>query len=133
MKNCFAMPFAAVITAAMLLMTSCSGAKTNKSADSENSDSSLSQNLKEDVEYEAFAPLKDLSVPAEFSHFSDHTQIGKSLYTVSGGAVYCLNIETGESSKLFETGASRISANCGVLYLLTRKAERLPRILKAEK
>lgn len=117
MKNIFARSFAAVILAAMLFITSCFGAKAGKSAYSESSGGSLAQTFNKAVEYEAFSPLKDLSVPDEFSRFSDYAQIEKSLYIVSGGAVYCLNIETGESSKLFETGASRISASGGVLYL----------------
>ncbi len=97
MKNFFARSFAAVILAAMLFITSCSGAKTGKSADSESSGGSLAQSFNKAVEYEAFSPLKDLSVPDEFSRFLDYAQIEKSLYIVSGGAVCCLNIETGES------------------------------------
>ena len=107
----------AIILSFLLLFTSCSGAKAGKSAVTEKSGGSLAQTFNKAVEYEAFSPLKDLSVPDEFSRFSDYAQIEKSLYIVSGGAVYCLNIETCESSKLFETGASQISANGGVLYL----------------
>ncbi len=44
-------------------------------------------------------------------------QVGKSLYILGGGAVHCLNTETGETAELFETSADFLDADGGGLAL----------------
>lgn len=107
----------------ILLLTSCSYKGSEITTDRKNSSvKSPSQPIAssisgKNVKYNAYTPAEGLAIPIPSSEILDVVQIEKTLYIVGDGAVYSLNTESGESSRLFETKAAEISASDNTLYL----------------
>ena len=68
------------------------------------------------VKYDAFTPAENISLPIESADIVDMLQIEKTLYFLTDGAVYTLNVETGTSGKLFDTDAAMFACYGDTLY-----------------
>lgn len=68
------------------------------------------------VKYDGFTPAEGLALPVSSDEITDMTQIEKRLYFLTDGAVYALDIESGESGKLLDTDAEMFAAHGGSLY-----------------
>lgn len=68
------------------------------------------------VDYNAVTPADGLALPIPSDKILGVAQIEKKLYFLGDGAVHSLDIETGESAKLFDTSAAILASNGGKLY-----------------
>lgn len=103
------------------IFTSCgSDSPKQPSKNSSGTDQNKSVNLfKDSVSYNSYSPAKDIALPiGDGLSALSHAQIEKTLYIIDGTAAYSLNIETGESARLFETAADSIASYGDTIYLL---------------
>ena len=77
------------------------------------------------VKYDAFTPADDLALPIPSDEILDMVQIEKALYFLTDGAVHSLNIESGESKKLFDTDAEMFATHGGKLYTYSAETAKL--------
>lgn len=120
------------MAALMLLLCACADKSPTEQAVKKN-DTSASQTSQEfkssifgrNVKYDGFTPSESISLPIETSEIKDMLEIGMTLYFLTDGAVYYLNIETGESGKLFDTDARVIAVYGESLYTYTPEAGEL--------
>jgi len=68
------------------------------------------------VKYNSYIPAENLTLPIPSGEILNAVQIEKRLYLLGDGAVHSLDIETGESAKLFDTSAAVLASNGGRLY-----------------
>ena len=77
------------------------------------------------VKYDAFTPAEGLALPIPSDEILDLVQIEKTLYFLTDGAVYTLDIETGASGKLFDTEATMFTTHGGILYTYSAETSTL--------
>ena len=77
------------------------------------------------IKYDSFTPAENISLPIESSEITDMLQIGKSLYFLTDGAVYTLDIESGVSDKLFDTIATMFASYGDTLYTYAPESGKL--------
>lgn len=68
------------------------------------------------VKYNSYTPAENLTLPIPSGEILNAVQIEKRLYLLGDGTVHSLDIETGESAKLFDTSATLLDANGRKLY-----------------
>lgn len=68
------------------------------------------------IKYNAFTPAEGLALPVSSDEITDMAQIEKRLYFLTDGALYTLDIGSGESGKLLDTDAKMFAAHGGSLY-----------------
>lgn len=68
------------------------------------------------IDFNSYTPHKDIVLPLETKEIIDIVQINKNLYILGNGAVYSLNTETGDSTKLFDTASKMLTSYEDVLY-----------------
>lgn len=69
-----------------------------------------------DVSYERVTPKENIAMPIDSKDIRDMLQIRTTLYFLTDGAVYTLDIESGESGRLFDTDA-KMFANMTAVYI----------------
>ncbi len=67
--------------------------------------------------YKPFSISEEISLPVDSGSILDTAQIGSCLYILGDGGVYSLNLETNESSRLFDSNCLYINAHGGMLHL----------------
>lgn len=77
------------------------------------------------VKYDSFTPAGNIALPIEPAETLDMVQIEKCLYFLGDGAVYSLDIETGETKKLFDTDATMFATHGGMLYTYSAETAKL--------
>lgn len=77
------------------------------------------------IKYDGFTPAENISLPIESSEIVDMLQIEKTLYFLTDGAVYTLNIESGASGKLFDTESTMFASYGGTLYTYAPESGKL--------
>ena len=68
------------------------------------------------IKYNGFTPAENITLPIESDGIVDMLQIEKTLYFLTDGAVYALDIESGASGKLFDTDATMFASYGDTLY-----------------
>ncbi len=68
------------------------------------------------VSYNAFSPADEITLPISFDKILSQAQIEKALYFLSDGGVWRLDLESGESDRIFDTGAAFIAADGARLF-----------------
>lgn len=107
----------------ILMLTACSSEGGDILTDHKNSTTKdharpiASSIFGNNVKYNALTPAEGLAVPIPSAEILDVVQIEKRLYFLGGGAVHSLDIETGESVRLFETDATFLGADGSALLL----------------
>lgn len=69
-----------------------------------------------DIDYNAVTPAEGLALPISSDKILGMVQIEGRLYILGDGGVHSLDIENGESARLFDTSALSIAAHGGKLY-----------------
>lgn len=67
-----------------------------------------------------YTPIKlceNITLPIASAEILDAAQIGKTLYLLGSGGVYSLDLETGDSSRIFDTDCRYLEAYGGLLHL----------------
>lgn len=112
----------------VLMLTACASgssdtptARKNSTAN-EPANSFTSSIFGRNVKYDAMTPAEGLALPIPPDEILEMAQIEKRLYFLGGGAVHSLDIETGESNKLFDTSTATLAAHGGKLYTYTAEA-----------
>ncbi len=77
------------------------------------------------VSYEKVVPNENCVLPIDTKDITDMLQIGTSLYFLTDGAIYTLNIESGESGKLFDTDARVFAGYGDLLYTYAPESGKL--------
>ncbi len=68
------------------------------------------------VSYDGFTPAENISLPVKSGEITDTVELEKTLYFLTDGAVYYLDIESGEQGRLFDTGAKMIAGAGGSIF-----------------
>lgn len=105
----------------ILMLTACSSEGSDiltdrKKPAAEPSKSFTSSIFGRNVKYDAFTPAEGLALPIPSDEIKDMVQIEKRLYFLGNGAVYTIDIETGEAKKLFDTDAEMFTTHGGKIY-----------------
>ncbi len=111
--------FFAAVTAVLLILTACSESSESMHRPDESPSKTVSNTSSvfgRSVKYYAVSPAEGLALPVPAAEIKDIAQIETALYLLTEGAVYFLDIKSGESGKLFDASASAISAHGGKLY-----------------
>ncbi len=109
--------------AALLLLSSCAFGEENVQSRTQSKGTARpvkSSIFGKNADYSSFTPADGLKLPAE--DIADIAQTEKRLYILGGGALHLLDLETGESSKLFETSSEHMAACGNELVLLDADA-----------
>lgn len=69
------------------------------------------------VAYKPFNISAEISLPVNTGSIMDTAQLGSCLYILGDGGVYALNLETNESTRLFDSDCLYINAYDGLLHL----------------
>lgn len=67
--------------------------------------------------YKPFSISEEISLPVKTDRILDTAQLGSCLYILGDGGVYSLNLQTNESSRLFDSDCLYINAYDGLLHL----------------
>ena len=119
-----------ILAAVMLLLCACAqGGGDGEAVTKSKKDSFTPSGQKvessvfgRNVKYNSFSPAENISLPIESTEILDAVQIEKRLYIIGSGAVHSLDIETGESARLFDTNAAFIDALASELILFDTEA-----------
>ncbi len=76
-----------------------------------------SANPAKSAEYKPVEICAEISLPIDTVNILDTAQIGECLYILGDGGVYSLNLETNESTRLFDSDCLHINAYDGMLHL----------------
>lgn len=123
--------FAIVLSAAMLFISCAStensdGQDKSKEPDTHSDNSSVeSQIFAKNIKYDSFTPADGIKLPVNGVEIKEFIQFEKSAYILGENSVYKLNIETGESEKLFNTSAGLMACRDGKIYTYTDEASLL--------
>ena len=125
--------FISILVAITLLLCACAQGNTD--------DNTVTRNKKEaftpsgqkvessifgrSIKYDGFTPAENISLPIESADIVDMLQIEKTLYFLTDGAVYDLDIETGASGKLFDTDATMFASYGDTIYTYTPESGKL--------
>lgn len=112
----------AILITIFLIFTACSesGSDTHTHDQNPKSPQSITSSIfGRNVSYEAYTPDEGIALPISSSEIIDMVQIEKRLYILGNGSVYSLDLESGESVKLFETSAALITAYGSELFTYT--------------
>ena len=121
----------AIVLAILLIFTACSEGGSDiltdrkKPAATEPSKSFTSSIFGRNVKYDAFTPAEGLALPIPSDEIVDIVQIEKALYFLTDGAVHSLDIESGETKKLFDTNATMFATHGGMLYTYSAETSTL--------
>lgn len=120
----------AILLTILLIFTACSYESSDltdskKPANSEPGKSLTSSIFGRNLKYDEVTPAESFSLPIDISEITDMLQIGKSLYFLTYGSVYTLDIESGNPSKLFDTDATMFASYGDTLYTYSAKTSTL--------
>ena len=122
-----------VLIAVMLLLCACAQGNGNDNTVTSGKKDKLAPSGQEvkssifgrNVKYDAITPADGLALPIPSDEILDMAQIEKKLYFLTDGAVHSLDIETGESNKLFDTDAAMFASHGGMLYTYSAETSKL--------
>ncbi len=77
------------------------------------------------VSYEKITPNENCVLPIDSKDITDMLQIGTTLYFLTDGAIYTLDIESGQSGKLFDTDAEVFAEYGDRLYTYAPESGKL--------
>ena len=77
------------------------------------------------IKYDGFTPAENVTLPIESSEILDMLQIEKTLYFLTDGAVYTIDIESGASWKLLDTDATMFASCEDTIYTYTPASGKL--------
>lgn len=77
------------------------------------------------IKYDGFTPAENMSLPIDSADILDMLQIEKTLYFLTDGAVYTLELESGVSGKLFDTDATMFATYGDTLYTYAPESGKL--------
>lgn len=106
----------------ILLLTACSSEGSDiltdrkKPAAKDPAQPITSSVFGKNVDYNAYTPAEGLTLPIPSAEILDVVQIEKRLYLLGNGGIHSLDIESGESKKLFDTAATTLTTHGGKLY-----------------
>ncbi len=114
-----------IVLSILLLFTACSSASgedpsitspRKKPATGEPVKSAASSIFGRNVDYNAYTPAENLTLPIPSGEILNAVQIEKRLYILGNGGLHSLDTETGESARLFDTSSTIIASHGGRLY-----------------
>lgn len=122
-----------ILVAVMLLLCACAQGgsddntvrRSKKGAFSPSGQKVESSIFGRNISYDGFTPAENIALPLESSDILDMLQIGKSLYFLTDGAVYTLDVESGASGKLFDTDATMFASYGDMLYTYAPESGKL--------
>lgn len=120
-----------IIAAVMLILSACSEPQETAHTprhDTETQKTSApieSSIFGRKTEYNSFTPAENISLPINSDEITDMLQIEKTLYFLTDGAIYYLKLETGESSKLFDTDAGMFSTYENELFTYSSESGKI--------
>lgn len=114
----------------MLILCGCSGTESDEAQTFSKAQTMAAAPFEssifgKSIEYDGFTPAENIEFPVKMSEITDMIEIKKTLCLLTDGAVYAVELETGESKKLFDTDAKMFASYGDMIYTYSPESGRL--------